>query len=84
MGARLPSHNDPRGCRALLAANSASCAGSSRCRLHTWTKLLFFWKAGSATSGSGLVIVPFPEQGSYANTGWLDERHSSLLPSPSV
>jgi chromate transporter len=35
---------------------------------------LFFLKAGSLTFGSGLVIVPFLEQGLVKNFGWLDER----------
>jgi chromate transporter len=39
------------------------------------TKLgLFFLKAGSLTFGSGLVIVPFLEQGLVKEFGWLDER----------
>jgi chromate transporter len=36
--------------------------------------LLFFLKAGSLTFGSGLVIVPFLEQGLVQHYGWLDER----------
>jgi chromate transporter len=36
--------------------------------------LLFFLKAGSLTFGSGLVIVPFLEQGLVAQYGWLDQR----------
>jgi chromate transporter len=36
--------------------------------------LLFFLKAGSLTFGSGLVIVPFLEQGLVDQYGWLDER----------
>jgi chromate transporter len=36
--------------------------------------LLFFLKAGSLTFGSGLVIVPFLEQGLVQQYGWLDER----------
>jgi chromate transporter len=35
---------------------------------------LFFLKAGSLTFGSGLVIVPFLEQGLVQQFGWLDER----------
>ncbi len=34
----------------------------------------FFLKAGSLTFGSGLVIVPFLENGLVRQTGWLDER----------
>ena len=36
--------------------------------------LLFFLKAGSLTFGSGLVIVPFLEQGLVAQYNWLDQR----------
>jgi chromate transporter len=35
---------------------------------------LFFLKAGSLTFGSGLVIVPFLEQGLVQQYGWLDPR----------
>jgi chromate transporter len=36
--------------------------------------LLFFLKAGSLTFGSGLVIVPFLQQGLVEQYGWLDDR----------
>ena len=36
--------------------------------------LTFFLKAGSLTFGSGLVIVPFLQQGIVQQYGWLDER----------
>jgi len=36
--------------------------------------LLFFLKAGSLTFGSGVVIVPFLQQGLVEQYGWLDER----------
>ena len=36
--------------------------------------LLFFLKAGSLTFGSGLVIVPFLEQGLVEQYNWLDSR----------
>jgi chromate transporter len=36
--------------------------------------LAFFLKAGSLTFGSGLVIVPFLQQGVVREYGWLDER----------
>src|SRR5947209_10373339 len=36
--------------------------------------LLFFLKASSLTFGSGLVIVPFLEQGLVQQFGWLDQR----------
>jgi chromate transporter len=35
---------------------------------------LFFLKAGSLTFGSGLVIVPFLEQGLVQQYNWLDQR----------
>jgi chromate transporter len=34
----------------------------------------FFFKAGSLTFGSGLVIVPFLEKGLVQQTGWLNSR----------
>ena len=41
----------------------------------TLAKLLFFFlKAGSLTFGSGLVIVPFLEQGLVQQYSWLDQR----------
>ena len=36
--------------------------------------LLFFLKAGAMTFGSGLVIVPFLQQGVVQQYGWLGER----------
>jgi chromate transporter len=36
--------------------------------------LLFFLKAGALTFGSGLVIVPFLQQGVVQKYGWLGER----------
>jgi len=36
--------------------------------------LLFFLKAGALTFGSGLVIVPFLQQGVVQQHGWLGER----------
>jgi len=36
--------------------------------------LAFFLKAGSLTFGSGLVIVPFLEQGLVRQYGWMDQR----------
>jgi chromate transporter len=36
--------------------------------------LLFFLKAGSLTFGSGLVIVPFLQEGLVQQYNWLDER----------
>src|SRR6185312_655296 len=36
--------------------------------------LLFFLKAGTFTFGSGLVIVPFLENGLVQQTGWIGER----------
>jgi chromate transporter len=39
---------------------------------------LFFLKAGALTFGSGLVIVPFLEQGLVTQYGWIDE-HQFLI-----
>jgi chromate transporter len=53
----------------LAPQASASISGSILGKL-----LLFFLKAGSLTFGSGLVIVPFLEQGLVQQFGWLDQR----------
>jgi chromate transporter len=53
-----------------LATPAAPAAGAS-----TLGKLLvFFLKAGALTFGSGLVIVPFLQQGVVQQYGWLSER----------
>jgi chromate transporter len=54
----------------VFAAQLAPVASAS-----TLGKLmLFFLKAGALTFGSGLVIVPFLEQGLVQQYNWLDER----------
>ncbi len=54
----------------VATAPLATAAGGS-----TLAKLLlFFLKAGSLTFGSGLVIVPFLEQGLVREYAWLDQR----------
>jgi chromate transporter len=63
--ATLPVLALPVAAAQLPAAASSSALG----------KLLFFFlKAGCLTFGSGLVIVPFLEQGLVKQYGWLDER----------
>ena len=52
---------------ALMLAPVASASTLSKL-------LLFFLKAGSLTFGSGLVIVPFLQQGVVQQYGWMDER----------
>src|SRR5215467_1925915 len=53
----------------VLAQLAPVASGSTLGKL-----LLFFLKAGSLTFGSGLVIVPFLEQGLVREYGWLDPR----------
>ncbi len=53
----------------VLAQLAPVASGSTLGKL-----LLFFLKAGSLTFGSGLVIVPFLEQGLVQRYGWLDQR----------
>jgi chromate transporter len=53
----------------VLAQIAPVASGSTLGKL-----LLFFLKAGSLTFGSGLVIVPFLEQGLVQQYGWLDQR----------
>src|SRR5690242_20263869 len=52
-----------------LAQFAPAASGSTLGKL-----LLFFLKAGSLTFGSGLVIVPFLEQGLVHQFNWLDQR----------
>ena len=56
---------DPGAGRRLRRSHPSSTLGQA---------VLFFLKAGSLTFGSGLVIVPFLEQGLVKQYGWLDER----------
>lgn len=60
------------------SANAAAVFLPSTATGPQWTLLgkilAFFLKAGSLTFGSGLVIVPFLEQGVVREHGWLDER----------
>ena len=60
----------------LAAAPLAPVAGMAPvASTSTLTKLLlFFLKAGALTFGSGLVIVPFLQQGVVQQYGWLAER----------
>jgi chromate transporter len=53
----------------VLAQLAPVASGSTLTKL-----LLFFLKAGSLTFGSGLVIVPFLEQGLVQQYNWLDQR----------
>jgi chromate transporter len=53
----------------ILAQVGPVASGSTLGKL-----FLFFLKAGSLTFGSGLVIVPFLEQGLVQQYGWLDQR----------
>jgi chromate transporter len=60
-----------------LAAMQAGAVGApfSVASASILTKLgLFFLKAGALTFGSGLVIVPFLQQGLVTEYGWLKER----------
>ncbi|HLY58331.1 MAG TPA: chromate efflux transporter [Stellaceae bacterium] len=59
----------------MIAAPTASVALPQAPSLPLLGKILaFFLKAGSLTFGSGLVIVPFLEQGVVRDSNWLDER----------
>lgn len=68
--ARRPPAATVRAAAAPVLATIAPVASST-----TLGKLLlFFLKAGSLTFGSGLVIVPFLEQGLVQQYNWLDQR----------
>lgn len=67
---RRPPASTVRAAAAPVLATIAPAASST-----TLGKLLlFFLKAGSLTFGSGLVIVPFLEQGLVQQYHWLDQR----------
>jgi chromate transporter len=66
---RLPPAAAPALAGPILALLAPVASGSTLGKL-----LLFFLKAGSLTFGSGLVIVPFLQQGLVQEYGWLDER----------
>src|SRR5262249_33938022 len=54
---------------AAVATPAGAASGSILAKL-----LLFFLKAGALTFGSGLVIVPFLQQGLVTEYGWIKER----------
>jgi chromate transporter len=66
---RLPPGIAPALAAPVLAPLVPIVSGSTIGKL-----LLFFLKAGSLTFGSGLVIVPFLQQGLVQEHGWLNER----------
>jgi chromate transporter len=66
---RLPPILLQVGAAPVLAQVAPATSASTLSKL-----LLFFLKAGSLTFGSGLVIVPFLEQGLVQQYGWLDQR----------
>jgi chromate transporter len=59
---------------ALIAASAATTFAPTASASTLGKLLLFFLKAGALTFGSGLVIVPFLEQGLVREYGWLDQR----------
>ena len=66
---RRPSSGIPLLVAAPLAPAAPIASASTLTKL-----LLFFLKAGALTFGSGLVIVPFLQQGVVQQYGWLNER----------
>jgi chromate transporter len=66
---RLPPAAAPALAAPVLAQLAPVASGSTLGKL-----LLFFLKAGSLTFDSGLVIVPFLQQGLVQEFGWLDQR----------
>ena len=69
LGLRRPSTLAIAAPLTAKAALAPVAGGSTLAKL-----LLFFLKAGSLTFGSGLVIVPFLEQGLVREYAWLDQR----------
>jgi chromate transporter len=71
-------HRASSGGMMLAAVPLAPITGSVVSSSVLWKLLLFFLKAGALTFGSGLVIVPFLQQGVVRQYGWLDE-HTFLI-----
>ena len=74
-GSLFRRHKEPPSAAAMalipLAAGTTKAAASTS----TLSQLfVFFFKAGSLTFGSGLVIVPFLEKGLVQQSGWLNAR----------
>ena len=68
---RLSSNSKLSAGLPIAAAGSSAAVATSA----TLAKIfLFFLKAGALTFGSGLVIVPFLQQGVVQQYGWLNER----------
>jgi chromate transporter len=63
-----------RGSSTLLSAAVIAPTGPVASASTLGKLLLFFLKAGALTFGSGLVIVPFLQQGVVQQYGWLNER----------
>ncbi len=66
---RVPTSTIPSIAAPMLIQLAPTATSSTLGKL-----LLFFLKAGSLTFGSGLVIVPFLEQGLVQQYNWLDQR----------
>lgn len=71
-------HRSPSSGMMLAAAPIAPIASPIVTTSTLGKLLLFFLKAGALTFGSGLVIVPFLQQGVVQQYGWLDE-HTFLI-----
>jgi chromate transporter len=71
-------HRSFSGGMMLAAVPLAPITGSVASTSILGKLLLFFLKAGALTFGSGLVIVPFLQQGVVRQYGWLDE-HTFLI-----
>ena len=68
----ITAHRPPA---TIALVPTLAAALTSTANVSTLGKLaLFFLKAGSLTFGSGLVIVPFLEQGLIHEHSWLDQR----------
>jgi chromate transporter len=70
---RRPPHGTAWSVAPVAMATAVSLAPAAEAAV-LGKLLLFFIKAGSLTFGSGLVIVPFLEQGLVRQYGWLDQR----------
>jgi chromate transporter len=74
-GSLFRRHTEPPSAAAMALIPLATGATKAAASTSTLSQLfVFFFKAGSLTFGSGLVIVPFLEKGLVQQSGWLNAR----------
>jgi chromate transporter len=73
-GSLFRRHKQPPSAAAMALLPLGAVTAKSAAPSTLGQLFIFFFKAGSLTFGSGLVIVPFLEKGLVQQTGWLNGR----------